>query len=180
MKILEAIPFMMFLAYIRQIDAHVPENWEMPFVTGGLAGMVIIVLFFYKKMVFDRLFLGINLYLISGGLAVITHQWWLNRMYDQLQASGVLLWIVGTGMVSVFFSQRGFIGGTSPYAGTIKKYSCYLLLASGLAVAVSFLGRGNRLLSEVFPFAGLFILQHILKHKLGDKKVQNNPGLDSG
>ena len=110
---LEAIPVSVFLLYIRNIDAKLPQNWEAPFIVSGLLALVVIIWFLYEKIVFNRIFLGINSYLICGAMAFITHQWWLNRIFDNLQASGMLLWIIITGIVSMLLSSRGFIGVNS-------------------------------------------------------------------
>jgi len=164
---LEALPLALFLLYIRQIDTELPTEWQGPFVAGGIAALGVILLFLHRKQVFNRLLLGINLYLISGGLAFITHQWWLNRIYCQLQASGMLLWIIATGIASLLISSRGFIGVDSPDAGGIRTCSFYLLLVSILAFALSFGFRGNPMLSETVPFLGLFLARNTMKTKLG-------------
>ncbi|HCY84257.1 MAG TPA: hypothetical protein DHV36_03885, partial [Desulfobacteraceae bacterium] len=108
-RFIEAIPITLFLAYIRRIDTQVPENFKGPFTISAAAAVLLICILVYKKQPLNRLFLGINLYLISGGAAFITHQYWLNRIYDDLQASGMLLWIIGVGVVTTLLSPRGFI-----------------------------------------------------------------------
>jgi ABC-type uncharacterized transport system permease subunit len=80
LNILEALPLSVFLISLKFIDKADPGAWEAPFVLSGLSALAIIFVFFYKKLVLNRIFLGINLYLISGGLAIITHQWWVNRI----------------------------------------------------------------------------------------------------
>lgn len=98
LTILEVLPLSVFLLYIRNIDTQNLENWEAPFVLTGLLALVVIILFLYRKLLFNRIFLGINVYLLSGGLAFVAHQWWLNRIYNNLQASGMLLWVFITVM----------------------------------------------------------------------------------
>lgn len=71
-----------------------PQNWEAPFIVSGLSALVVIILFLYRKLLFNPIFLGTNVYLLRGGMAFVAHQWWLNRIYNNLQASGMLLWIV--------------------------------------------------------------------------------------
>ena len=166
MKIFETIPLMIFLGYIRIIDTQIPGNWELPFIVSGLAAVIVIILYLYKKILLDRIFLGFNLYFISGGLAFITHQYWLNRIYGQLHASGLLLWVVVTGIFTIFFSSSGFIGVESSDTNSIKKYSYYLLFFSIIAFSLSFFCRGNRVFSELVPFISLYVLQSALKDKL--------------
>lgn len=90
-KLVEAVPLTVFLIFLRVMDTSVPENWRLPFIVCGVAAVGVVGVFLYKKMVFNRVLLGINLYLISGGLAFVTRQWWLNRIYNDLGASGMLL-----------------------------------------------------------------------------------------
>lgn len=178
-KLLEAVPLSVFLLYIRNIDADIPQNWEAPYIVSGLVAIAVTASFLYKKRMLNRIFLGINIYLVSGGVAFITHQWWLNRIYGDLQASGLLLWIIIAGIVTALFSPKGFIGVDSSDKKSIKKYSYYLLLFSVGAFTISFGFRDNRLLSEIVPFIGLFLIQKSLKEKLIEKNTQS-PRSDSG
>lgn len=166
MSIIEALPLTIFLAYIRRIDTQVPQNFEAPFVAGAFAAIAVINFSIYKKNRLDRILLGVNLYLISGGLAFITHQGWLNNLYGQLHVSGVILWIVVVGIGFTLFSPAGFIGKTSSDTQGIKKYSFYMLSAAVVMFAVSFLFRGNILVSEIAPFIVLFVLQKTFREKL--------------
>ena len=177
MKILQALPLFIFLGFLRTIDTQVPENWKMPFVVSGSAAIVVIIISSYRKSIFDRILLGFNLYFISGGFALIAQQWWLSRFYDQLQASGLLLWVIATGIATTVFSSNGFIGVESADAKLIKKYSYYLLLFSIIAFSLSLYSQGNRLFSELIPFIGIFLIQNVLKKKLIDNVPdrQNEP-----
>ena len=118
--------------------------------------------------------MGVNLYLFSGGIAFLTHQWWLNRLYNDLQASGMLLWVTMTGIASLYLGSRGFIGVDSPDKKAVKKLSVYLLLFSVCAFAISYRFRGSSILSEAVPFAGLFILQSSFKARLAAKSQESD------
>ncbi len=171
LNILEAVPLIVFLISVSFIDTTVPMNWQGPFVLSGSVALSVILIFLYKKLLLNRIFLGINLYLFSGGLAFITHQWWLNRIYDSLQASGILIWVIGVGVITTLISPKGFIGIESPEKNNMKKYSFFLLTASVIAFAVSFGFQGNRILSESIPFVGLFLVHGSLKARL----TENSP-----
>ena len=172
-KFLEVIPLSIFLLVRRNINTEISKNWEVLFIASGLAAFIVIILFLSRKIQFNRLFLGINIYLISGGLAFITRQGWLNRIYDDLQASGMLLWIVITEVVSIVLSPAGFIGVNSPDITSIKKYSLLLLLFSICALAISFGFRGSRILSEIAPFISLFLIQSWLKARIADNHKES-------
>lgn len=172
LKIFEAIPLSIFVIYIRFIDTAILENWKSPFIVSGLAALIVIISFFYRKIILNRILLGVNLYLISGGLAFSTHQRWLSEIYNQLQASGMILWIIATAIATIFLSPKGFIGIDSSDTNSIKKYSNYLLLSCVIAFAVSFGLRGNRLFSGIVPFTCLFLLQRLFKNNFFRKQLQ--------
>ena len=174
MKWLEVTPLSIFVLYIRYIDMNAPQDWNIPFLISGAAALVAVVLYLAQKMHFNHLFLGINLYFISGSIAIITQQFWLNKMYGELHASGMLAWIVMVGFMSSLFSPQGFIGVYSTSKSAIKGASLLLLFSSICAFGLSFAFRGNRLFSEVVPFILIFFTQHLLKNKIADVKNTNN------
>ncbi|MCG8684116.1 MAG: hypothetical protein MI892_04520 [Desulfobacterales bacterium] len=165
--LLEAVPLTIFLSYIRQIDPSVPTAWKGPFLLSGLLAIAIIIFLSFKKHLLNRIFLGVNLYLITGGLAFITGQFWLNQLYGQLQASGMLIWVLVTGVFSLALSPAGFIGTLPPYRNLkqIRIYSLYLLGVTLAAIILSFYFRGNHLLSGTIPFIILFVVQSGLRGK---------------
>ncbi len=170
-KIFEATPLIIFLGYLRIIDTQIPENWKMPFLVSGCVATFVIIFSLYKKTLLDRILLGFNLYFITGCVSFITHQRWLNRFYDQLHASGLLLWVIITGLATIFISSYGFIGVKSPDTNAVRKYSYYLLFFSVVAFSLSFVCRGDRVLSELVPFISLFVLQGVLKEKIPKKAI---------
>ena len=172
--ILEAVPLSVFLVCIKQIDQTIPMAWQAPFLVSGILALVIILFLLYKNHLFNRILLGINLYLITGGLAFMTEQYWLNQIYGHLQSSGMLIWVILTGLATLIFSPSGFIG--VPYCAekpTVRKYSVYLFCMAVCAFIFSFAFKGSRLLSEIIPYTGLFIAQAALRRKcMGLSKTQ--------
>ncbi len=51
-NLLEAVPFIIFLSYLRNIDTQVPQNWEAPFIVSGFFALMVITLFLYRKILF--------------------------------------------------------------------------------------------------------------------------------
>ncbi|CAG36028.1 hypothetical protein [Desulfotalea psychrophila] len=170
MRLFEIIPLSIFVLYIRFIDINTGQDWNLPFLISGLMALVAIILFTARKILFNRLFLGINIYLFSGALAIISHQWWLNEIYGKLHASGMLAWIVIVGFISLLLSPRGFIGVDCPDKNFIRKTSLLLLFTSVCAFALSFAFRGNRVLSEIIPFIMVFVMQQMLRNQRTDRK----------
>ncbi len=169
----EAIPLSIFLIYFRFVDAKNLPNWRSTFIICGLVSFLIIILVFYKKMLFNRILLGTNIYFLCGGIAFITHQWWLVETYNNLQASGILVWIIIIGIVSISLSSRGFIGVQSHDIKSVKKFSLYLILFSLCAFIISFGFRGSRILSEILPFTALYVIQSLFKKRLTEKTQES-------
>jgi hypothetical protein len=164
-KILEAVPLSVFVISIKFIDDKLLESWKPLFICGGAIALIVIILFLQKKLIFNRILLAINLYLISGALASIFNKISFGT-YFKLQGSGMILWVIAIGIISTIFSSKGFIGVDSKYKKSIKKYSVYLLACSVIAFIVSFTLKGNRILSELIPFTCLFIIQKSFQKKL--------------
>ena len=170
MKFFETLPVLIFVYYIRYIDINTAQDWNLPYLISSAVAFVAIILFVARKIIFNRLLLGINLYLISGAIAIITHQWWLNRIYGELQAAGLLAWVVIVGFVTLLFSPHGFIGINFTDKRSVKIFSLFLLIISICAFSISFVFRENKILSELVPFILIFFTQHILKNKITKSK----------
>ena len=172
-KVAEALPLSIFLVYIRMIDTSVELNWKGPFITSGMAALFAIVFPLCRRIVLSRIFLGINLYLISGAAAFIFHHWWVNTLYGRLEASGMLMWVAVTGIGSILLSKKGFTGVDSSDDRSIKKYSCGLVFIALVTSLVSLGFQGNPVLSQIVPFGTLFLMEHhfISKLKAGSKRV---------
>ncbi|MCP4116369.1 MAG: hypothetical protein GY737_13360 [Desulfobacteraceae bacterium] len=170
LKSVEFLPLTLFLLLARSMDTSVPENWKLPFVAAGGPSLLVTLVMLLKRMPLNRIFLGINLYLASGALAFITRQWWLNQLYDRLQASGMLAWVCLVGVITTLAAPRGFINSPCPGKERILRFSIYLLCFSLAAFAVSFGFQGNRVMSEMVPFMGLFTIQAVLQSRLSGRE----------
>ena len=175
MSILQALPLTLFLVILRTAPPKSPTDWQLPFIAAGLATVAIITIMAVKKEKLNRIFLGINLYFFTGGLAFVTHQFWLNNIYGHLTASGMLLWVTAVGLVTTIATPTGFIGEAHRDKALVKKYSGLLIAATLIAAALSYGFKDNHLLSEIIPFTGLFIVYGMLKNKLVPQtdKTQN-------
>ena len=171
MILLQGLPTAIFLVILRLSPPKTATDWQMPFIIAAATAVGVTVFLILKKEPLNRLCLGMNLHLATGGLAFITHQFWLNAVYDQLRASGMLLWITGVGVVTTLCTAQGFVGRAHPDRGRVAKYSWILVAAALLAAAVSYAFAGNRLMSQIIPFTGLFIIQGVLKNRLADRQT---------
>lgn len=160
---MEALPLPVFLLYAAVIDQSIPQHWLEPFVASSSIAILTTTVLLFNRVPLNRLVLGISLYLIIGCIALLTNHTWLNQMYGILQASGMLVSIIIVGVVSLLVSPTGFIGVLSPDRKKVMLFSLYLLLVALIAFVLSFSLQGNKLLSEVIPFIGLFAIQGLLR-----------------
>lgn len=121
-KFIEIIPLLLFVIYIRIMDMSSLESWFIPFMIGGSLSILISLYLVLTKSILNRITLGINLYLISGMVAVLLSQLWLMQLYYDLQATGMLFWVFVTGLISML-SQYGFIGLKNDNRAQLK-HSC--------------------------------------------------------
>jgi predicted neutral ceramidase superfamily lipid hydrolase len=169
MSLLQALPLTLFLVILRTAPPKTPTDWQLPFIAAGLAALAVIAIMVLKKKILNRIFLGINLYFFTGGLAFVTHQFWLNDIYGHLTASGMLLWVAAVGLITTMATPTGFIAEDHPDKSLIKKYSGLLIAATLIAAFLSYGFRDSHLLSEIAPFTGLFIIYGMLKNKLAEQ-----------
>lgn len=167
-KLLEFLPLSVFLIYTRLIDTSISYNWRGPFITGGSLALLSTVVLFFQKVPLNRIFLGINIHLFTGGLAFITQLWWLLDVYQKMLASGMLAWVIIVGVVTLLFSPLGFICVDHPDKKSVRAYSFYLLLVTAAAFVTSLVFQSNRVLSQVIPFIALFIIQGLLKSRISE------------
>lgn len=171
---MEVIPLPIFLIYATRIDQSIPQDWLGPFVASSIAALITTTIALLSKVTLNRLMVGINLYLIMGSFALLTEHDWLNQVYGELEASGMLAWIIFVGVVSLLVSPAGFIGVPSQNRKLVSIFSLSLLLIAVIAFLASFFFQGNKLYSEVIPFLGLFATRKILHSKM-TKTLQHDP-----
>lgn len=154
MNILETAPLFLFLLSIRMIDATIPTQWILPFGIGGVAAVLCIAIQLWKNKFQHRLFLGINLYLISGFLAILTRQDTIGKLYGELQSAGMFAWVVAVSVITIILQKSWFPDFS--FKQTVR-YSYYMTAVTVGAFAIAFIYKGDKLLSEAIPFITLLI-----------------------
>lgn len=154
MNILETVPLVLFLLSIRMIDVSIPAQWILPFGTGGIAALLCIAIQLWKNKFQHRLFLGVNLYLISGFLGILFHQETIGKMYGELQSAGMFAWVVAVSVGTIILQKSWFPNFS--FKQTMK-YSYYMTAIAIGVSAIAFIYKGDKLLSEMIPFVTLLI-----------------------
>jgi hypothetical protein len=160
---LELLPLAAFLAAIGVFDSYASGRWILPYAIGTAVAAVVTVAALWRGQILNRIALGINGYLLSGLLSQLLSLEWLTRALGELEAAGMLIWIVGVGAASTLASRAGFAGVANDDRDKVNGYSLWLLAASVLALTACYFLHGNRLLSDVLPFAFLFAVHGLVR-----------------
>jgi intracellular septation protein A len=166
---IESVPLIVFLLFYKFTDPVLPHDWAAPYLAGAVAGVLIMIFLRVTGSSLNPIFIGINIYFVSGFLGLMFEQTWLIQLYRTLRASGMLAWIVISGVVSICLSPTGFIGIASKHKHLVNAYSVYLLVVAIGACLLAYWFRTNHLFSETVPFALLFLGYGILKMRIAAK-----------
>ncbi len=160
--LIQFFPLSLFATYAFYHGVPTNDRWLDAFQLASIAGLIQLAIILPQRRAANRLVLAGNLYLILGGLASITHQWWYFTIYDALRESAIFIFMAAVGVFTTFFSSAGFVvaPGAAPYR--VRHASYALLAATLVALAVSIVFQGNRNLAAVVPIIGLAILQRVL------------------
>jgi hypothetical protein len=162
---LELLPLAVFLTAMGLFDSYETGRWIPPYAIGAALAIVVTLAALQRGQILNRIALGINGYLLSGLIGQLLSLEWMIRALGELEAAGMLVWIVGVGAASALASRAGFAGVANDDRDKVNRYSLWLLAASVLALAACVLLHGNRLLSDVLPFAFLFAVHGLVRKR---------------
>jgi hypothetical protein len=107
-----ALAFFAYLAFGR--GQTTDETFVFAFKASSLLAIVELAFLLARTAPANRLILGANLWLIAGGAAAFTEQWWWLRGYQQFGEGSLFLTILLVGVVSTLFTPSGFIAKLGP------------------------------------------------------------------
>jgi hypothetical protein len=164
-RVIEALPLAVFLIYMAAVDPREQVEWRLPYYAATALAAAGAVLLWRAGAIYNRIYLGIALYFVSGTLALLTRWPWLNAEYGRLEGTAMLFWVLATGLSATLFSARGYLG-VDAEPRVVRKYSWMLLAITLAATAVSVCFIGNRLLSSFLPFIAVFTALGLMKAHL--------------
>lgn len=147
------------------------QGWLLAFKVAALVAILQLLLIVRQKTVMSRLILSANFYLILGGLAAFSQQWWYLELYKSLQESAIFLMMVLVAIITMLSSNYGFVGIDKALVKdtaerlNINKQSAYLFIGVLVSLVISVLFKGNITLSTVIPIIFLALFQRYLIHK---------------
>ena len=165
LRVIEALPLAVFLIYMAAVDPREQVEWRVPYYAATALAIAGAALLWRAGAIFNRIYLGIALYFVSGTLALITRWPWLNAEYGRLEGTAMLYWVLATGLAATVFNARGYIG-VDAAPRVVRAYSWMLLAITCVATAVSLYFLGNRLFSSFLPFIAVFTALGLMKAHL--------------
>jgi hypothetical protein len=141
------------------------ERFLLAFKVGACVAALELGVLAYRSAPANRLILGANLWLVLGGLAAFTEQWWWLEAYKHVGEASLFVSMLLVGVVSTAFSRAGFVAVVGHRRGVIVA-SLGLLAATFAALLVSVHYRGNANLAGVLPVIALSWLNRLLRRTL--------------
>ena len=161
------VKFVPILACLILANIKSSSDWSLGFIVGGILAIIQLVFYTIKSKLINRIIIGVDIYLIIAGLAVITHWSFLLARLNSLREAGVIISILLVGVYTTMFSRSGFIGSDKyERPEKIELYSVILLYIASIALGISFVFRNSRILSMVLPMIVLIAADRVLLKKL--------------
>lgn len=165
--LIQFLPLSLFAAYAFWSGAPDEARWQQAFQWASLAALVQLAIVLPQRRPASRLVLAANLYLLLGGLAFFSRQWWFLQAYDALRESAIFIIMLAVGIVTTVASRAGYVAACTAPREAVVRASAWLLAATVLALVASVAYRGDRFLAAVYPIIALAILQRVLLYRLG-------------
>jgi hypothetical protein len=165
----ESIPLTFFVIYIHSVEMSVRQDWIAPYFIACIVSIAVILYLARMDRILNRIFIGTSAYFITGAIGLTIGWNWLNDLYGEWRALGLLYWILATGVVTLFCSRYGFMGIERVARGTVRLWSLLLLMVCCASIAIARISPSNPLLAEWIPFLLIFLMKGLF-----EKVSQNN------
>ena len=164
-SIIQFVPLSVFLILSETGDDNY-DPWPRAFMTGGSIAAIgfIVVWNFAQRLRFDRLLIGVNVFLIIGGLITASDNESLISAYRWLREAAMFGWIIVVGLIATLSTKRGFIDVEHNDSKAVQRASWLALICCGIAFGISFYFRGSgSLWAAPAPFIGLVIARRLVQ-----------------
>ena len=137
LPLVQFLPLSLFATYAFWHGAPTNERWVEAFKLGGIAALVQLAIVLPQRRPADRLILGANLYLVAGGVAAFTRQWWFLGWYGLVGPAGIFMFMFVVGAVTTFATSASFLAVPGAAPARARRYSLVLLAATLAAVVAT-------------------------------------------
>jgi len=168
-SLFQFFPLSLFAAYAFWRGVPRDDRWIEAFQISAIAGIVQLLIVLPKRIPLNRLVLAGNIYLILGGLASLTGQWWYLQIYEYLRESAIFLFMLVVGIVATFATKHGFVVAQGADLRWTRHYSILLVGATAICFIPALAFEGNRVWSAVMPIIALAALQRYFS-RLANRK----------
>ena len=152
-----------FAAYAFAHGTPSEARWISAFKLGGCLAALELLVLWRRKPIANRLVVGANLWLLVGGAAALTQQWWvLEDYYQHFGEASLFAAMLGVGVVSTFVLPGGFVAVLGPRRKVLVA-SMVLLVAVLAALFVAVVYRGDTRIAAVLPVIALSWLNRGLR-----------------
>ncbi len=160
---LQYMPIFLFVRYMRMQEM---TDWSYAFSFAGLCALGVILVSLHKGITMDRLFLGVNLFLILGACGFLFNLQPLLEWYGDTTGGPFFTCIFAVGLLAMLFTKSGFIGTKHMDRDAIRYGSFLLLAATMIALIWSVKADDQGIVwATIVPFIILRIVQdQIAKH----------------
>ncbi|BBD08804.1 hypothetical protein [Desulfovibrio ferrophilus] len=150
-NVLRWAPLAVFLWFMRSGAGGV--DWRMAYLTAGGLGVVVLLMDIVTRRI-EPLYLGTNLWLISGAVLYLVEFWTSLGWYARLGSGSLFAWVALTSLgVCLWIVLRGRNG---------RKDSAIFFGASVVALGIAVACGGSVFMGGTLSFMGLLVLQQLL------------------
>ena len=167
LKLIEFIPISAFGIVVR-LTSENGVNWKLAFIIGGCFAVIEKALLIANRFPLDRILLGTDVFLIIGGLGYLFNVQFILNIYLFLFHATLFASLLIVGVLTTFFTDRGFIGVDHHQRNRVIVFSLFLLGAGVAAFLVSYIFRGDYMLAGILPFTGMLVVNWILAKQMRD------------
>ncbi len=160
------LPLLGFMLYVRFAGMTL-KAWENGFIFGGFLALAVTLILLQKKVIMDRIMLGVNLFLCIGGLGFLFNLKTILKWYGMTKGGPFFSCIAAVGLLSTLFTKAGFLGASNKTKEAVRYGSFLLLAATVVALIWSLQMDASGLLWAVaVPFFVLKMIQRQLERNL--------------
>jgi hypothetical protein len=154
------------MSYARYYDMS-EQAWVGAFELAAVTAIGVIFILWQQNILFDRIMLGLNIFLIIGAIGFLFNNETILQWYSTSHGGPLFMCIVLVGIVSMIFTKAGFIGVQHKNKDAVRYASFLLLVATFIALVWSVSADADGLFWAVaLPLVILSIVRHLLSEHL--------------
>ena len=151
----ELLPLQVF-AIATRLAGDEPDRALLPYGLGALCAALCMAVLMWRRVLLDRLLLGVNISIMLGGLGLYTGTPGLAHMLTDLRAAGVTYLARPSALLDM-------------PSGNVEPWDRYMLYATFAAFLLAFATRSQPLISGML-LAGLFIVRGSLQQAVHNSR----------